>query len=190
MNPTNPTPQLSLRRVRSTDGDDFSFALSLLITAFPRDEYRDPEAWAALTCESEAFSNNLILHGNERVGLLTLWKFAPFVYVEHFAIDASLRGQGLGRHVMEKLLNKAQQPLVLEVEMPETDMARRRIAFYERCGLKLLAYPYVQPPYRTDGQALPMRVMCTHALSQNEFERVRQTLYSRVYGYNDSANSN
>lgn len=188
MNPTNHTPRLSLRRVRSTDGDDFSFALSLLITAFPRDEYRDPEVWAALTCKSEVFSNNLILHGNERVGLLTLWKFAPFVYVEHFAIDASLRGQGLGHHVMEKLLNDAKQPLVLEVEMPETEMASRRIAFYERCGLKLLTYPYVQPPYRAGGQALPMRVMCTQVLSQSEFEHVRQTLYDKVYGYNNSAN--
>ncbi len=57
-----------------------------------------------------------------------------FYYIEHFAIDPSLRNGGYGKRVLEvdELKKQLKGPIVLEVEEPNDEMSTRRIHFYKR----------------------------------------------------------
>lgn len=121
--------------------------------------------------------------GGEFCGFITWWDFGGFVYGEHFAMLPECRGAGIGGEVIDRFVADAGKPVVLEVELPTNDTARRRIRFYERHGFTLCDAEYVQPPYDAGGEGVPMRLM-SHGmpLDAETFERVRDTLYAEVYG--------
>ena len=141
--------------------------ISLYELSFPVDErrlYESPEHFLAFLKSREGkFCAYEIMDGGSFAGFITSWEFEGYVYVEHFAVDGSMRGSGIGSEAFSLLLEKAAQkgkPLILEVEMPEDELSRRRIGFYERLGGKLRTdFEYVQPPYRKDSSPLPMRIM-------------------------------
>lgn len=107
-----------------------------------------------------------------------------FFYIEHFATLPHLRGKGIGASALKAFASVAQdRPIVLEVEPPQTETARRRVGFYRRAGFELLEIPYMQPPYRPGGEEVPLCLMSTdaaYALSHSA--RVVATLHREVYG--------
>ena len=77
----------------------------------------------------------------------------------------------------------ADRPCVLEVELPETDLARRRIGFYRRHGFAWNDYPYMQPALRPTESPIPLRLMTRNApLPEEEFHRRKKEIYKTVYG--------
>lgn len=89
------------------------------------------------------------------------------VFVRYLAVDPSRRGAGIGSDLVAELramlLEEATTVLLLDVEAPVGDHAeddRRRIAFYERCGLSLLDAPHYAPPdHGTTGESVPLLLM-------------------------------
>ena len=72
---------------------------------------------------------------------------------------------------------------MMEVELPETEMAARRIGFYERNGFYYNDYFYMQPPIAEGRNAIPLRLMTTGGpLDEEEFSRMQGLLYKNVYG--------
>ena len=78
------------------------------------------------------FCNNVIVEDGKPVGMISYWDMGDFYYIEHFAIDPSLRNGGYGKRVLESIQTKLQGPIVLEVEEPTEEMRIRRINFYKR----------------------------------------------------------
>ena len=106
-----------------------------------------------------------------------------FYYIEHFAIDPSLRNGGYGKRVLESIQTKLQGPIVLEVEEPTEEMSIRRINFYKRLNFTLHEKPYMQPPYRTGDSGLPMLLMTYGDIDmEKDFDKVKNMLYKEVYG--------
>lgn len=164
--------------------DDKDFAAALYESAFPEEERRPTELWLALP-QTERDFHILGIYSNERcLGFVTCWDFGGFAYVEHFAVDGTLRGQGTGSKSLALLADRVGgKPIVLEVELPITDIAQRRIAFYERNGYALLSTAYAQPPYREGGEGLPMKLMCTdEGFGEAHGGEIVTTLHRRVYG--------
>ena len=60
-----------------------------------------------------------------------LWETEDFCYLEHFAVQPSLRGHGTGSTILRQLLTQ-DKPLILEIEPPEDEITCRRKHFYER----------------------------------------------------------
>lgn len=164
--------------------EDERFAKQLYEGAFPSDERRDFALLKTLTTERNFTFFILKDETQSNIGILSLWHFETFDYIEHFAISPALRGGGFGASVLEKLTRETSNPIVLEVELPTTDLARRRIAFYERCGFRLLPFDYVQPPYDLTKSSLPMHVMASSDAFSNEetFRSMVRHLHSAVYG--------
>ena len=74
-------------------------------------------------------------------------------------------------------------PMVLEVELPETEMAQRRIGFYQRLGFILNEFPYWQPSMQEGQPSIPLKIMSwPKALSQEQFTPWQQQIYQDVYG--------
>lgn len=126
----------------------------------------------------------IFLPAGDFAGMITSWHFGGFRYIEHFAICPSMRNSGLGAKALSEFMAMDSSPIVLEVELPEDELSRRRIGFYERQGMELFdCMEYVQPPYRPTGNSLPMHLMAsTGFLNPANFEEVRDKLHSHVYG--------
>lgn len=157
---------------------------ALYEAAFPLCERRDLEEWERLADEKGAFRLDAILYGDRFAGFISYWRLEKFCYVEHFAIDASQRGGGIGGRILDELRTTMPIPLVLEVELPKTLIAQRRISFYERHGFTLDTADYLQPPYRQTDKCLPLNLMTT---APETLASCRQSfinlLYRTVYGW-------
>ncbi len=151
--------------------------------AFPSDERRDFGDWLHLLEERPEFRVFAIYDGAVAAGFISVWTWESWRYAEHFAIDGSRRGTGIGAAAFRRLLDMDTRPLVLEVERPVDDITRRRIAFYERQGMTLHGgYDYVQPSYGAGKQAMPMYLMTHRLAAEEDIEQAVALIYADVYG--------
>ena len=151
--------------------------------AFPEAERRDFALVRQLIANEPAFQLRVFYREGIYVGFLTHWQFEDFRYVEHFAIDPSARNGGIGGAALRLFLASQEDAVVLEVELPEDELTRRRVGFYERQGFRLDSQRYIQPPYRLGGVSLELRLMTYGPLDLSQrFAEVRDALYQKVYG--------
>lgn len=122
---------------------------------------------------------------NDRVcAFLAYWKFEEFNFIEHFAVDSSLRGKGVGTKLFNHYFNDDSKMTILEVELPEDEISHRRIKYYERMDMKLNDYEYLQPPLQEGKPLLPLKVMSYgREITHGEFNRFRDTVYKNIYQY-------
>ena len=105
--------------------------------------------------------------------------------MEHFAVSPKYRNEGIGKSVLQQLLG-IEKKVCLEVEPPVTENAKRRIDFYRRNGFYLNEYPYIQPPISNGTEPIPLLIMTTGGMvDEEEFSRIKQSLYVNVYGINN-----
>lgn len=172
--------------LREIDTSDlcYAFVEHLWQSAFPIEERRDVDVQRYNVDRNDMFHCMLAEDKGQAVGFFTYWDFETYCYGEHFAIDDVFRNQGYGRDVLSALLRHIGKPLVIEVELPSNALSLRRIAFYQRNGLRVWEhFPYVQPPYRTGGSSIEMLLMATSDLDpMNVGHKVVRTIYSNVYG--------
>lgn len=174
---------LNFKHVR-TNEKDYSFSEKLLVTAFPENEHRELDAQRNNVDNDPRFFNTIIYEGENPIGFITYWQFDGFYYIEHFATSPQVRNGGYGKKILEHLHQSLNAPIILEVEMPEDEMSRRRIGFYERLGYTLLDIPYFQPPYRKEDSILPMRLMVYDPTKTIEdIKPIRENIYQHVYHY-------
>ena len=143
-----------IRPLKPTEFDSF---YSLLEASLPPDEFRarDDQRRAL---DDPAFCPYVLVDAQEAVrGLVTVWDFDGFAFIEHLAVAPELRCGGLGSALLQDAFARRPKRFCLEVDPPETALARRRIAFYERNGLSLNAdYPYIQPSLGAGRRPLPL----------------------------------
>jgi ribosomal protein S18 acetylase RimI-like enzyme len=173
--------------------------------SFPIDEQRPIESIARLLTEEPRYTMHAIIDDNyaaelqavgqaptansqrpianspKLLGLLTTWHFEEFIYIEHFAIDPTLRSQGYGSEALKAFIHEHGKPIVLEAEPPTDALSIRRIKFYERCGFTLHDYPYMQPAYTKESHPVELRLMGTLATEATPLTRVTQILHHEVY---------
>ena len=176
---------ITCRLVRDANDSLLDLVEKTYTESFPEIERRDFDLVRKLLKRDDRFNVLALLKADEYVGFITSWRFDGFVYAEHFAVDESARCGGIGTTAMRSFLACQTEPVVLEVEMPTDEMSRRRIGFYERLGFILDTHEYQQPPYRSKGEWLDMRLMTYGSIDlERSFERVRGTIYQNVYGVN------
>lgn len=159
-------------------------ASGLYETAFPEVERRPTEQWTGLMTGNKLFHAEAVCHEGAFCGLLTWWDFDSFIYIEHFAICPDLRSAGLGGRAFGHFMElHADKPIVLEVEPPTEETARRRIGFYQRHGMNLIPGNYRQPSYRPGGESIPLCIMCSWPdFAQTHFDRLTAVVHREVYG--------
>ncbi|OAX48059.1 GNAT family N-acetyltransferase [Paenibacillus sp. AD87] len=162
----------------------FDQVFEIMKQSFPEAEYREYSEQKKLLSNS---CYRLLTEENEQnevTGFLAGWEFESFKYIEHLAVSPNIRGGGIGKRLMERYMKQTAKPVILEVELPEDEMKRRRIGFYERLGFCLGDHSYVQPPLRAVGQeTLSLQIMSYPAkLNPTQFEMVKKMLYKEVYG--------
>lgn len=157
------------------------FAQMLMEETFPPEEC---PTFSLIANRGSKYHMCVIEKNGTMVGIFAYWNFDTFLYIEHFAISNKLRNNGVGGEALSLFLQKtgSNHQIVLEVELPNNPLAARRIEFYKRHGFVENAFQYLQPPYRTGDGFLPMAIMSRQPLQKEEFHKVKQTLYTEVYG--------
>lgn len=158
--------------------------LQIYSQSFPADERREWAEIPELLCCTH-FTLKRVCKNHETIGLIAVWDFSDFVFIEHFAIRKSARGQGIGSEVLKMVLAENQKPIILEAEEPFTDEARRRIVFYERLGFSVCECIYFQPPYSAGKNKVKMLLMSfPDKTTPPQFDKIKTLLYREVYKYN------
>lgn len=169
--------------LKKINENDFDKVFCLLQDSFPPDERRPYEEQKALL--SAPTYDIYVLSDEEKDAVkvfITVYRLKEFAFIEHFATARQYRNQGLGGTVLRELRDLLQCNLCLEVELPETDFAKRRIAFYERNGFYLNEYPYIQPPMSKGLRSIPLYLMTSEGpVDRTRFERIKNTLYKEIY---------
>lgn len=174
---------ITLTRITDITSNEYRFTEELLTTIFPREEYRDLGEQRKNTAGKQAFHLMVVHYGTKPIGFVSYWHLGDFCYVEHLATHPDIRGNGLGRAIIEEL-KKLAAKIVLEVEEPIDETTNRRINFYRRAGFEISTHPYMQPPYRKGDGTLPMRLMFYGLPADKEnFTKAQKVIYSNIYNY-------
>ncbi|MDR1725660.1 MAG: GNAT family N-acetyltransferase [Bacteroidales bacterium] len=166
------------------------FAQKLYISAFIPDERREFSQILHLL-NTDNFKFYIVEDSLKPLAILLLWHLDAFYYIEHLAVEQNIRNNKIGTNIIQYLQNKIFEPIVLEVELPLSIEAQRRISFYQRLGFTILNNYYLQPPYSTNKNEVEMKIMLyendTHySLS---FEKIKETIYTMVYNKSYKYNS-
>ncbi len=171
-----------LERIRSEKEAAFQRLAELYVEAFPPEERRDMDQLKELLGSEPDMFFNAVKCDGELVGLLVYWDFGTFYYLEHLAVFAELRNQKIGQRILAWVNEHLKGEWILEVEPDDTEMAKRRIGYYQRNGFRVLDKTYLQPSYRPGGEAFPLWIMgnWTGQL-RNDLNRQIWTIKNRVY---------
>ena len=111
---------------------------------------------------------------------VSVYDLGEFAFIEHFAVSPKYRNLGLGSLLLTKLKSTLKCRICLEVELPDNELAKRRIGFYERNGFVLLDNEYFQPSYGLV-PGLELKLMSSGNLAL-DISEVIDIIHRRVYG--------
>lgn len=161
---------------------NFDKIFSLMQASFPEEEFRDYEGQKKLLDNPKYSIIARFSSDDELIGFISFWSLDGFNFIEHFAVNPSQRGQGTGSKMLKEFIKDSGKPIILEVEIPENEMAERRIGFYERNGFLLNTFDYYQKPLRPQFSEVKLYLMSyPKKLSNKEFEQVKNEIYNNVY---------
>jgi len=156
-----------------------NFAKQIYIDCFPKEERRDWEKFIYILEHDTKFSLYIIKEEDNYFGIVTVWEFEKFIYIEHFAIKQTFRNKNIGSRLLQLLKETYSMPIVLEIEPPQDDITTKRRNFYQRNGFLLLDNHYMQPSYSNNLPQVEMKIMTTENIIP--FEEIKNTLYKYVY---------
>ena len=167
--------------ILSSDKKNLTKIKKIYEYSFPIDERRDFDKLIDML-KDVRFGIKGIFVDDDLAGFISLWDFEEYLYVEHFAVDKELRGNGLGSHVLQNIINETQHKIILEVDLPSDTISFKRIKYYEKFGFILCHEEYIQPPYGDGKDAVPMFIMSKPEIDDyTEFQQIVKTLHSQVY---------
>lgn len=162
--------------------NEFDSVYELFVKAFPLAELRPYEMMKDLL-EQDQFVIYSYKKENQIKGALIVWEFDDFIYLENFAIDESLRGQGIGSYFLEEVKKiYSNQLIVLEVEEPIDTITKRRVGFYERNQFYLNPYHFIQPALRENVSQVELMLMSyPQAIDMYAFDHIKKYIFRNVY---------
>lgn len=159
----------------------FNDFFQLLQASFPKDEYRPYQDQKALL-KKPGYQVYIHEREEELAGCFACWQTADFVFLEHFAVKPKFRNGGLGSNLLQAFQDQLDRPVIIETELPETDLAKRRMVFYERNGFARTDWSYLQPPLAEGLNPVPLCLMSSpRPLSEEDYQAFKAWVFEEVY---------
>ncbi|WP_044226656.1 GNAT family N-acetyltransferase [Flammeovirga pacifica] len=167
--------------IQITEGN-FQELWEIYSYSFPLSEQRTKDDILQLIEEGE-LSFHGIYEDDKLYGLIAYRQLSNFIYIEYYAMADSVRGTGLGTRFLNFFTQQFRHYcIVLEVEKPTSEINKKRITFYERCGFKFNQNEFEQPAINSESGPVPMNLMSWPIqIEDTGFEMVKDILYKRVY---------
>ena len=136
---------LIAKKITTTDSPLFPPLDALYTHAFPWHEQRElPAKQRALN--DPHYALEAWFDGELFIGMSGTWAFNGYIYIEHLAVDGSLRSQGYGKRLLGQILERAPKT-ILEIDPLTTEIARKRLRFDEGMGFFANLWPHAHPTY-------------------------------------------
>lgn len=146
---------------------------------FPEIERRSKEQFLDLAENPDAFVF-LIKNEDETIGYCVIWELSSFYFLEHFEVFEEFRNQKFGEKILESLQEKFEK-IILETEPNSlSEIAERRLSFYQRNGFEVVEKNYLQPSYG-EGKSSVNLFLMANFLPEN-LEILVNEIYEIVYG--------
>lgn len=160
----------------------FEEVYELMVTSFPSSERRSYEDQKALLDKTNyEIKTNHDDNGN-LLSFMAIWQLETSHFIEHLAVSPLSRGTGIGASVMKEMIEASEKPVLLEVELPENEIAKKRIKFYERLGFHLNEHNYVQPPIQEGESPLPLMIMSyPDPIKADDFLKFKKDVFHHLY---------
>lgn len=164
---------------------EFDIFYNILLDNFPTKEIKD-YSYMKDTFKKGIFKVLVLKECNKIIGILSYYDGGEFTFIDYFAISGDQKGKGLGSKMLEYFIKMVNKLVILEVEYPEDEQSRRRIAFYQRSEFILNnQYKYSVPPVRNLKQRLYFHLMSyPRAITDNEYNLYYPKILKLVYGIN------
>lgn len=164
------------------DKKHFDSFFNILKNSLPENERRDYLSQKNLLSKNN-YKPLVFKENNEILAIMATWDFESFIFIEHLAVDAKLRGKGVGTELIKNYLNKHKNNIFLEVEPPNSDVPKKRVSFYEKLGFYLNNFSYFQPPLNPNDSPLKLNIMSySKYINEEEFDKYKEIIYKEVYG--------
>ena len=145
---------------------------------FPEDERRSKEQFLDLAENPDVFVF-LIKNEDETIGYCVIWELSNFYFLEHFEVFEEFRNQKFGEKILESLQEKFEK-IVLETEPDSlSEIAARRLQFYQRNGFEIVEKNYLQPSYGEGKSSLHLFFMAN--FEPENVETLIQEIHKIVY---------
>lgn len=172
---------VTLRRITNANDEEFDKLMQLYVEAFPLEERRDEGQLKVMLTEEPRMFFNAVSCDDKLSGLFVYWDFGSFYYLEHLAVYAEMRNAKIGQQTLDWMKENLNGLRILEAEPAETEIAKRRVCYYERNGYTVYEKEYLQPAYRPDGDGCRLWVMCNYedAGLNEKLEQMKEAVYYR-----------
>lgn len=111
------------------------------------------------------------------IGFVSYWEFPDYLYIEHLAVNQTLRGKGYGSRILNDFISRTSKIVLLEIDPVTDEVSEARRKFYEKCGFCANPYPHTHPPYRNGYQAHPLIVLTSgRKITSQEYESFNHDL--------------
>lgn len=160
----------------------FDAVYELMVTSFPPSERRTYEDQKTLLGKPNYELKTTHDSEGNLLSFMTIWQLETSHFIEHLAVSPISRGTGIGASVMKEMLETSNKPVLLEVELPENDIAKKRIQFYERLGFHLNTFDYIQPALQPGEEPLPLLIMSYPSpIKEDNFSIFKQDIFFHLY---------
>lgn len=149
---------MKLTRLKNISDNYFQEAWKLYEDAFPFEERRSLDNQSKVL-QIDNYNFEVLIDKDQFIGFILWWDFETHKYIDHFATALEQRNKGIGKLILNKFIDSDDKSIILEVELPTSNINERRIKFYERVGFKLNQHHYEIPPIKEDQSPLQLLVM-------------------------------
>lgn len=150
--------------------------------SFPEAERRKKEDHLR-ACNDTRFFPLSAWEGRDLIGLMFFWEWDSYRYLEHFAVNPELRGQGHGSQMLRHLRD-SEHTTILEIDPLINELSVRRLQFYERAGYSLTPYRFIHLPYRLDAKAQELLILSyPHMITKEQHYDFKRFLNEEVIHY-------
>lgn len=132
----------------------FPFAWDIYEYSFPQDEKRTLFEQEEILKNKNYNAFGYIKDG-KLLAILFFWSFGKYTYIEHFAVDRSIRGKSIGSKIMKLFLSKYKN-VVLEIEPLNDEICKKRLEFYRKFNFIVNEYKHFQVPFRAASKKLQL----------------------------------
>lgn len=163
--------------------EEFDQFYQILLNNFPTKEIKEYN-YMKDTFYAGHYQVLTLKKDHQIVGIMSFYQHDDFRFIDYFAIDGALKGNGMGSKMLQYFIGLDDQMVILEVEHPENEQSERRIGFYQRNGLYLNdQFNYFVPPVRNLKHRLYFHLMSSkRELDNIEFEKYYPQILKMVYG--------
>lgn len=162
---------LKIINLKDCEKDYFYKAWELYKSSFPSEEKRTIKEQNIIV-KNKKYNPIAFIKDENIVAILFFWSFTQHTFIEHFAVNPTLRGQSYGSKILEDFLSRHNN-CILEIEPLSDHITKKRFDFYKKFDFVINEYKHFQIPFRQKSPKLELLLLSyKDKLTKNEYDKL------------------